>query len=105
MYSFEIYRADANEPNSSKPDGRGAESVLASIIIRKKDNGSYDAELNINDSFMGGGTLTRELKKDIFVRDFDKFIENLCRATSVSWFLPDAENMKKKPGIREFFGY
>lgn len=83
----------------------GMEEGLVRIEVVRDDDGGYEAQLTFNDTYRGGGTLTRALSSDIFVDDFDAFVENLCQATSVSWFKADPERVKRRPGLRKFFGY
>lgn len=90
--------------NRSRAGANGIASILVSIAVGKRGK-KWEAYLGINDTYCGGGTLTRELPDEIFNHDFSTFIEKLCYETSVSWFMANPEKVKKLRGIRRYFGF
>lgn len=105
MKTFRIYESirDGGR-NRSRTNANGIASILVSIDVGKRGK-KWEAYLGINDTYCGGGTLTRELPDSIFKGNFSTFIDKLCYETSVSWFMASPEKVKKLKGVRRFFGF
>ena len=105
MIIFDCTKDDVENYANWHPIHGDLEEGLVRINVVKCDDGTYEAELSINDTYRGGGTFTRPISPEIFVDDFDEFVEKLCQETSVSWFKADPKQVKKRSGLRRFFGY
>ena len=117
---FYIYRRDARKGSpaySPKPhaaphyEGRnieGMEEWASWYCINKKDDGTYEAELDEawnEGSHYGGGTITADIPKEWFTLPYDDFLGHVVTLAAASHYGFTADDLKQKKGLKEFLGY
>ena len=117
---FYIYRRDARKGSpaySPKPhsaphyEGRyieGMEEWASWYCINKKDDGTYEAELDEawnEGSHNGGGTITVDIPKEWFDLPYDDFLEHVITLAAAAHYGFTANDLKQKKGLKEFLGY
>lgn len=77
--------------------------------FNRMDDGTYEAELDEawhwGGSHNDGGTINTEIPEEWFKLPYDEFLENVVTLASASHYGFSAEMLKKKEGLKEFFGY
>ena len=75
----------------------------------KMDDGTYEAELDEAWWWGGGhndgGTINREIPEEWFALPYEEFLNNVVRLAAASHYGFTAEMLRKKKGLREFFGF
>ena len=117
---FYIYRRDARKGSpaySPKPhsaphyEGRyieGMEEWASWYCINKKDDGTYEAELDEawdEGNHYGGGTITVDIPKEWFDLPYDDFLGHVVTLAAASHYGFTADDLKQKKGLKEFLGY
>ena len=77
--------------------------------FNKMDDGTYEAELDEAWWWGGGhndgGTIHVLLPEEIFELPYDEFLEEVVRYAAASHYGFTAEILKKKKGLKDFFGF
>ena len=97
-----IYRRDA------KKDCKGQKKCVSWYCFNKRNDGTYEAELDeswIEGSHYGGGTIEREIPANWFYLSYDEFLERVITLASASKYGFTIDDLKKKKGLKEFFGF
>ena len=112
---FYIYRRDARKGSPayspkphSAPHYEGMEEWASWYCINKKDDGTYEAELDeawTEGSHYGGGTITADIPKEWFTLPYDDFLGHVVTLAAASHYGFTADDLKQKKGLKEFLGY
>ena len=115
-----IYRRDAKKgeatysPKShSAPHfvghyGEGMEEWASWYCFNKKEDGSYEAELDEawdEGSHYGGGTIDVDIPKEWFALSYDDFLEHVITLAAATHYGFTVDDLKDKEGLKEFFGF
>ena len=77
--------------------------------FNKMDDGTYEAELDEAWWWGGGhndgGTIRNPIPEEWFELPYDEFLENVVCLSAAAHYGFTAEILKKKEGLKEFFGY
>ena len=77
--------------------------------FNKKDDGMFEAELDEAWWWGGGhndgGTIRTEVPEEWLSLPYDEFLEKVVTLSSASHYGFTAEDLKKKKGLKEFFGF
>ncbi len=77
--------------------------------FNKMDDGTYQASLDEAWWWGGGhndgGTITREIPEDWLDLPYEEFLENAVTLAAALHYGFTAEQLREKPGLREFLGY
>ena len=75
----------------------------------KMDDGTYQAALDESwwwgGSHNDGGTIHTDIPEEWFELPYDEFLENVVTLSAASHYGFDAEELKGKKGLKEFFGF
>ncbi len=117
---FIIYRRDARKGTSaysplphSAPhyEGRyieGMEEWASWYCINKKDDGTYEAELDEawnEGSHLGGGTICEDIPAEWFELSYDEFLERLITLAAAKHYGFTPDELKEKKGLKDFLGF
>jgi hypothetical protein len=120
--TFLIYRCGAekgapgySEKNHSAPHWEGPKTPdgmkewCTWYLFRKMDDGTYEAELDESWWWGGGhndgGTIRTPIPEEWHSLPYDEFLEKVVGLSSARHYGFDAEDLKEKNGLKEFFGY
>jgi hypothetical protein len=77
--------------------------------FNKMDDGTYEAELDEAWWWGGGhndgGTIHNEIPEEWFTLPYDEFLERVITLSAAAHYGFTADELKKKKGLKEFFGY
>ncbi len=77
--------------------------------FNKMDDGTYEAELDEAWWWGGGhndgGTMHSEIPEEWFTLPYDDFLCNVVRLSAAAHYGFTPQMLKRKPGLREFFGF
>ncbi|MBP0968754.1 MAG: hypothetical protein J5744_01260 [Oscillospiraceae bacterium] len=119
---FSIYRRAADEGDSDYSPLRhdaphwegehtpeGMREWANYYLIRKMDDGTYQAELDEawwwGGSHNDGGTIHTEVPEEWFSMPYDEFLEKLVTIAAAAHYGFTADMLKDRKGLREFLGY
>lgn len=78
-------------------------------VFNKKDDGTYEAELDEAWWWGGGhndgGTIRREIPEEWFELPYEEFLSNVVRLAAAAHYGFTPEMLMEREGLREFFGY
>ena len=79
------------------------------LWIRKKNDGTYEAALEENWWWGGGhndgGTIHAEIPEEYLDLPYDEFLEELLTVARAGHYGFTAGYLKKREGLKEFFGF
>lgn len=105
-YSKKRYSAPHYEGEKT-PDGM--EEWAQHYCFNKMDDGTFDAELDEAWWWGGGhndgGTIHTEIPEEWFTLPYDEFLERVITLSAAAHYGFTADELKKKKGLKEFFGY
>ena len=119
---FVVYRRSAkkgeegySEKDHSAPHYEGPKTPegmkewTSWYCFNKMDDGTFEAELDEAWWWGGGhndgGTIHTEIPEDWFALPYDEFLQNVVRLSSAAHYGFTAEELKKKKGLKQFFGF
>ncbi len=119
---FSIYRrnAEKGDPDYSEKDHsaphcegngpiEGMNEWASWYCFNKKDDGMYEAELDEAWWWGGGhndgGTIRMEIPEEWLDLPYEEFLENVVTLASARHYGFTAEDLAKKAGLKEFFGF
>ena len=118
---FMVYRSCAKEgdPDFSTVDHErphiefgkdtGLTEWVTHYCFRKMSDGTYEAELDEawywGGGHLDGGTINRPIPEKWFKLPYDEFLDNVLTLAFAGYYLFTVEELKSKPGLKEFFGY
>ena len=121
MEKFWIYRRDAkkgtalySEKSHAVPHQEGGRYIegmaewASWYCFNKKEDGTYEAELDEawnEGSHNGGGTIRVDIPQELFDLPYDDFLEHVVRYAAASHYGFTSDDLRKKEGLREFFGF
>ena len=77
--------------------------------FNKMDDGTYEAELDEAWWWGGGhndgGTIRNEIPEEWFDMPYEEFLERVVTLSAAAHYGFTAEELKKKKGVKEFFGF
>ena len=77
--------------------------------FNKMDDGTYEAELDEAWWWGGGhndgGTIHTDIPEEWFELPYDDFLENVVKLSSAAHYGFTAKELKRKPGLKDFFGF
>ena len=77
--------------------------------INKKDDGTFEAELDEAWWWGGGhndgGTMREEVPEEWLDLPYDELLENLVTLVRADHYGFTAEHLRRKKGLKEFFGF
>ena len=120
--SYSVYRrsAEKGEPDYSPlphdaPHNEGPHTPkdmrewASWYCFNKMDDGTYEAELDEAWWWGGGhndgGTIRREIPEEWFELPYMEFLENVVTLSAAAHYGFTAEQLLKKKGLKEFFGF
>ena len=116
--SFRVYKrgtADDDGEDHSAPHCEGSGPIegmkewASWYCINKKDDGTFEAELDEAWWWGGGhndgGTMREEVPEEWLDLPYDELLENLVTLVRAAHYGFTAEHLRRKKGLREFFGY
>ena len=79
------------------------------VLLRKKEDGTYEAELDEAWSWGGGhnegGTICNKIPEEWFKLSFEEFLEKLITLSSAAHYGFTADELKEIEGLKGFFEF